>query len=99
MTAEILYLHAITFIASLFIFNWLYRKYFYSFDRLEKIRERNPRAYKLILKKMMENEKGWFPLKWLWAPAMTDKLKQLYDQIHIDDFDSNEERQVEEIRI
>ena len=48
---------------------------------------------------MMENENGWYPLKWLWAPSMTDKLKQLYDQIHIDDLDPTDEKQLEEIRI
>lgn len=94
-----LYLHAVTFVASVFVFNWLYRKYFYNFDRLEKIRERNPRAYKLILTKMMESEKGWYPLKWLWAPQMTDKLKQLYDQVQVDELDVIEVSEMEVVRI
>lgn len=87
-------INVFVFFISAIIFHQLYKCYFFNLDRLEKIKSKNPEAYKRTLQKLIEEkESGWFPYGWFFSSTTSEKLKQMYEE------SENSNNEVEEIRV
>lgn len=69
------------FFASAFVFHLLYKLWYFNLDRLEKVKSKNPEAYKRALHKLIEEkESGWFPCNWLFSGIDSEKLKLMHEE-------------------
>ena len=78
-----LFINIISFIVSVVVFNFLYKYYYYSLDRLEKLQSKNPEAYRLTLKKMVDDENHG--LRWYASKDISARVKQMYEEVESHD--------------